>query len=46
MYIHIIFTYSCNGNSVKLIDKKDKEKLSEGNGSVRTVESSYKRGVG
>lgn len=46
MYVHIIFIYSSNGNSVKLIDEKDKEKLSEGNGSVRAVEGSYKRGVG
>lgn len=40
MYINIynIHVVSCNGNSVKLIDEKDKEELSEGNGSVRIME--------
>lgn len=40
MYINVynIHVVSCNGNSVKLIDEKDKEELSEGNGSVRIME--------
>lgn len=38
MYINVYNIHVVNGNSVKLIDEKDKEELSEGNGSVRIME--------